>query len=557
MNNVSSKLFNRAAFVVWLCHLASIFLLVGDPVPGVNESHYLAKAKHAWDSSFAPGDIFLDSANTHGLFGIFAGSMTQILPLSAAAWIGRLICWSMMAFAWTMFIRSLAIPLVYSSFLLVGWHVAVTWGNWAGEWAIGGFEAKSLAYPIVIAALARSANGYWKSCWILLGFATALHCLAGGWAAISIAIVWVLRSNLRTAGFEQFPAILLGLVIAMVGLLPAAAGLLGPAAHGPAQIHTFNRLAHHLSPQMFTQERHVAGAITFSMLLLVTSMRWKFARLKNVNSSIAYVNRDGVQLLLQIAWVTVGLSLIGVIIDIGVSPYSPSTAASLLRFYWFRWFDIVLPLTWVIVLWVLVLDFSPMIAGQVHQTSWSWTQAGVPALLVLTLAIGARFYVDRISDGTPPADRRLFLPQPNLDAEQKQRLRYEWLTACKWISENTPKDSLWFTPRHQQTFKWYAARAEVFSWKDVPQDNPSVLEWFDRSRVCAQPRSPDGQLRDWTTEELTQLSQKYGFEWILIDRRFQRVPPRFPLVYPVNQNFSELMVLQQTYVVFRISGITN
>ena len=63
----------------------------------------------------------------------------------------------------------------------------------------------------------------------------------------------------------------------------------------------------------------------------------------------------------------------------------------------------------------------------------------------------------------------------------------DWIAVCQWIRDNTPPDSLWFTPKYQQSFKWYAERAEVVCWKDVPQDNAAVLEWFQRIEECARP----------------------------------------------------------------------
>ncbi|MEZ6135797.1 MAG: DUF6798 domain-containing protein [Pirellulaceae bacterium] len=109
----------------------------------------------------------------------------------------------------------------------------------------------------------------------------------------------------------------------------------------------------------------------------------------------------------------------------------------------------------------------------------------------------------------------------------------DWLAACDWISKHTPRDSMWFTPRYQQTFKWYAGRAEVVCWKDVPQDNASVLEWYRRIQDTSLRRDEYGQLRDWHTQELLELSDRYGFEYILFDRAFQQAPPLLEILYPI------------------------
>ncbi len=553
----------------WLIHLAVIFLLVGDAAPGINESHYLVKAKHAWDGAFAPGDIFLESTNAHGLFGFVAGAMSIFFTLETVAWLGRLAAWGIAAWAWIKLMQSMAIPTMLSPLLLAGWHLAVTWGNWAGEWAVGGFEAKSLAYPLVIASLAVCICGRWSIGWILLGAATALHCLAGGWAALSIGLVWCLFYKLEAPLRQQFPAIILACAIALIGIVPAASGLTGHAAQGPAQIHTFMRLAHHLSPQLFTLERHLAGAFTLGMLVVVTGVfrcwfsdRLFLSKLDHRHNSFLTMyddfpqRRRGILMLLQIAWVAVGVATIGIIIDVIIAPGFPAFSASLLRFYWFRWFDIIVPLTWVISLWSVGLGIQASYNSSTEQRrDLDIISLGAGPLIVLgllSLTLSARFYYHRVSDSIPPADRRLFAPTPNLDTIDRHRVFFDWLAVCNWINNNTPPDSLWLTPRYQQTFKWYAGRAEIYSWKDVPQDNRSVLEWYDRSRTCAQPRDAQGRVRDWTAEELRRLSSRYGFRWVLIDRRFQRSPPLLKLVFPAHDAQSGVSVINSTYAVFYI-----
>ncbi len=50
-----------------------ICLLAAEPVPGVNESHYLPKAKHLFDRDFCPADLFFQSHDAHGLAAGLAG----------------------------------------------------------------------------------------------------------------------------------------------------------------------------------------------------------------------------------------------------------------------------------------------------------------------------------------------------------------------------------------------------------------------------------------------------------------------------------------------------
>ena len=58
----------------WLAAVVAVACLFGtygfvrSPVPGVNEPHYLSKARHVWDPQWCGRDLFLNSANAHAVF---------------------------------------------------------------------------------------------------------------------------------------------------------------------------------------------------------------------------------------------------------------------------------------------------------------------------------------------------------------------------------------------------------------------------------------------------------------------------------------------------------
>ena len=53
-------------------------LVAGQLPPDVNESHYLTKAKHFWNPTWCPGDIFLGSSHAHWLFYFSHGLDNEI-----------------------------------------------------------------------------------------------------------------------------------------------------------------------------------------------------------------------------------------------------------------------------------------------------------------------------------------------------------------------------------------------------------------------------------------------------------------------------------------------
>lgn len=553
----------------WLSHLGVLLLLAGAPVPGINESHYLPKAKHALDASFAPGDLFLESHDSHLVSTLFAGCLTRVMPLEAVAWAGRFVAWSLIALSWIYFTRALHMPAWLSPIALAGWYYAMSLGHWAGEWAIGGFEGKSIAYPMVLFGLSAVMQNRWKGAWLWFALAILWHPLVGLWAGASAGVVWLISAKDSQSGWRsQLPWLVLAGVISLVGILPALLGIGGADRDGPvlaSQVHVYFRLAHHLSPLGFEPIRHQA-AMTTLLLFAATSLGWWYARvrLKNPKSPNDFENRlwlAGTRLI-QIALVSIVFALIGFTMDSLLSnqnlpSFRPATASKLLRFYWFRWADVAVPLSWTSLVWTLSIwlysrqDFAKVDVAEKSggeskreaKPDEELTQSrmvGV-ALLVLGVVATAWCAVERTELGitVAAADRLLLrdIPTPNNNASRlsDEKRLLDWQAVCYWIRDNTPTDSLWLTPKFQQSFKWYAHRAEVVCWKDVPQDNQAVLEWFRRIQITEPPRARNGMLRTRTVDELTALKKRYGFEWVLVDRRFEQPNENslpLELVYP-------------------------
>lgn len=550
-------------------YLAVMWLLNATLVPGVNESHYLPKAKHAWDPSFAPGDLFLASGNAHWLFSQIAGPMTWLLPLTAVAWIGRVVSWLCMAFAWQRCAAQMRFPWPVAALVLAGWIVAVRLGNWAGEWAIGGFEAKSLAYPFVILALAELLGGRWNRVWLMTSVAVAFHPLVGGWSGVTFAVAWLWFGR-RTAPLKaQIVSGGVAAAISTLGILPALSMIGGPSRSGDivvAQIHAFYRLAHHQSPRLFNLSQHVAGACSLLLLAVVSVLifRWRKNRAALAPLGQQATPRsqspalDPVICLLIVAWMSVAVSLCGLLIDLVGVRLRPDLAASLLRFYWFRWSDVMVPLGWVSGAWTIAMGAGESgqrvagpprrLAARAGRVKFEWSTVPSALLVITTIGfVGARV-IDQWHIRIAPADQTLLMEGSSELASGPEAVLH-WQAVCAWVAARTPSDALFLTPRAQQTFKWYAGRAEVVCFKDVPQDSRSLLEWYDRVGRCAPPRNARGEPLGWTTAQLKRLHARYGFHYVIVDRRIQREPPLLETVYPLDGTDNP------TYAVFKLSDI--
>jgi hypothetical protein len=487
-----------AAAIAWPVALAETLALVliftilaGAPPPDVNEAHYLGKARHFWDPSWVPDDFFFDSHDTHLVFYLTLGWLSRIVSLPAMAWIGRLLTWAFIALAW----RRLSIAIIPRA----GWAVlsgalfAVLAERFhmAGEWVVGGFEAKGIAYAMVLMALGDVARGRWQTTWLWLGAASAFHVLVGGWSVIAIGFAWLVQPSTRPKLISMLPWMLAGGLLALPGLWPALAvsrGVSPSVAARANHIYVFDRLPHHLWPPSFDPwfvERHALEFLVWVALCAFRHPAQADARVRGAVAGAMVISLCG----MGIAFAT---------------RHDPATAASLMRFYWFRLGDIFLPLGTALIatLWMTDAWRDRPRLGRVLTTA---------AVALLAWQLTPRL-VAHFGNEVPPADARNKVVDPR-----------DWREACAWIAANTPSDARFLTPRSNQTFKWWSGRSEVATWKDIPQKADEMVAWWDRLRdVFATGRAPPERvwyksLTDEGPQRLKMLGHKYGARYVIAE----------------------------------------
>lgn len=188
---------------VILVEVALIFLVffvhAGWPVPDVNEAHYLGKARHYWNPAWASGDFFLESADAHLAFYWTFGWVLRWLPLVTAAWVGRIVTWGLLAWAWQRLSRAVVPRPLFSVLSAALFVCLLDRFHFAGEWVVGGVEAKGFAYVLVFLGLESLILNRWNRVWLLMGAAAAFHVIVGGWAVVLASLAWL------ESGEDRFP----------------------------------------------------------------------------------------------------------------------------------------------------------------------------------------------------------------------------------------------------------------------------------------------------------------------------------------------------------------
>jgi hypothetical protein len=532
--------------MLWIFLL--LFLFTGSPPPDAGESHYLVKAKHYWDRDFCRGDLFLESPEAHLVFCWVFGWLTKLCSLDTAAWILRIVAWLGFAFAWQRLSWAVA-PQRFWSILSAGLMLALLRGCHISRELIlvGGVEAKVFAYVLVLLGMGELVRGRWNWAWTFVGAATAMHVIVGGWSGVALGFAWLVAPRDRPPLRTMLPGLACAFFLALEGLIPGVLLTWGQdkatvtAAH---RIYVFERLSHHLVFHRFGNwyiARHLALVACWGVLAW-----WSWSKSLRVQGMVLGA---------------VIIAAVGIVIDQGLVAWGTvsgtsqddyqSFAAPILRYYFFRLSDALVPMGVSLAVFARLLQWRDSRPGLAF-----W---GLLAALTIGIINIAEICMDRSWRPLPGA---WIQPHPTPDsrsrawelrgeegqeqlAESRRRFA-EWKNLCRWIRDNTPPKAKFITPRHQQTFKWYAERAEVVTWKDIPQDAAGLVEWRRRLDEIFSPEGYGSDLTEHSDAKLIQLGQKYGAKYLIIDRaratRIVGLPRLRPDDEPLNPSYALYLI---------------
>ena len=480
------------------------------PLPDVNETVYLTKALHHVDPSYGRGDWFLETPDAHSIFYAVMGPILAACGLESGAWVGRWLGWLALAIGF----RHAVVPLLSTAVgrLLAAalFALALRHTTAAGEWVIGGCEAKVFSWALVLEALGEIGRARFAAAVFLMGGATALHPIVGGWGLVACGLVWwrgrraggaesdgVVRraggmssvaDTLRILTPTRSPGaargsvtvnenagvtsaalrgglVLGGVALAAWGVLPALSLSAGVDAAGRAlanRIYVVERLHHHLLPWTFPEAmiaRHLLAILVGTIMHRVvpaTPARARVAAFREAALSI---------------------SLVGCLIALA-EPLAPDLVIGLLRYYWFRLADVVVPFTLAASAAAVLMDDG--VCARILPGRPAFVRGLVVAALVLDLGLQSRHWPLPGRSG----------PQCRADTKVDAAA---WADVCGWVKDHVPPGSRFLTPRGAASFTWRTGLPEVVAWKNSPQDAVSLLEWRRRILDCF---SADGRLVD-------------------------------------------------------------
>ena len=492
--------------IVEVLVILAVFAAAGAwPVPDVNETAYLTKARHYVDPNWGRGDFFLETPDAHGVFYRLMGPLAAAVPLEQAAWIGRWLGWLAMACGFRHAVAPL-LPGVWPRVLAAAlFSLALRHTTAAGEWVIGGCESKVFSWALVLAGLGELGRARFPRAWLAMGMATALHPIVGGWGLVAMAMSWcggfvTGRSDGDRGDQPTGPraTLVASLVLIVVGLLLAAAGVvpaLGLSAGADAamraaaaKIHVVERLPHHLLLRTFAD-----GMVARHLLAIL--LWWLLRRVPAAASPAVQAARRRVDRFILAALV---ISLAGVAISL-LEPFAANATYSLLRFYWFRLADVLVPFGLATAAAAVLMNDAAI--GVILPMRPAVVRAVVALLLCLDLASESRHW--------PLPGRTALMARSDTKVDAAP-----WREICDWVAANTPADACFLTPRGAASFTWWTGRREVVGWKNSPQDARSLVDWRQRFVDCF---SRDGSFTNMErstaalgSERLRRAAEQYG-----------------------------------------------
>lgn len=566
----------------WLAIFAAFLIEGAWPSPDENETVYLAKARYFADPSWCAGDAFLQSADAHWVFYALASWPTHWLSLDTYAWAGRLATWALMALSWGRMGSAAGLRPGSTLFAAAVFITANHWGHLSGEWVVGGFESKGVAYAVVWLAWADGLADRWRLVPVWLGLATAIHPLVGIWQSVAMLGLalgpWRRGAGAAPASPRQasslskvhsgggiartrspnsdrsgdsasreqprsergateashdgllppsarlrtwYLPLAFGLGLAAVGIVPAWAmnsGVSQAVARQADAIYVRLRLPHHLVPTTFDVERWR----NHSLLVAVTlGGLWLLRSRGAPGGDRTQTRQEGApRLVYQLGGATGAALLVCLLGLLLADPrlISPGLANRWLRLYWFRLGDVVWPLA-------LALTVARL-AGSEARTRWRSIVGGLCLLCLLGVLSHGAYRVVQIARW----------PAPRSTQPMSPRLLANWRDACRWARQHTPPRARFFTPRLTQTFKWYAGRPEVVNWKDLPQDAEGIVEWWRRIEAIHLQEGPEGprfgRLTDHDAARWHELARRFSADYLLAR---SQPPLGLPRVYANEQ----------------------
>jgi len=413
-----------------------------------NEVDSLPSARQFVERTWLPNDWYLNlDIDYRQPFNLAMGALVSWLGFEYGAYAGRILVYLLLAVSIYTLFRAFRLRISFGLlfFLFFLNHQSLI----AGEWIVGGADTKTLAYAFNILSCAAFFRKRYLVGFAFAGAAVSFHVLVGLYALICMVFAILLlngtwRSEWRTYIDHSWPFFITGIF----GLKAIAKQLLPQSGVDIArawEIYVQYRVPHHVLPEAWTgwfwiAELVMATCVFVTMHFISQSRATRFAAAYALGSISLFL--------------------------FGLALYAFGEI-NLLRYYWFRFPDVIVPFMIAVSIALVLNDFVdgrlsiPSLPHSLQHRMQLILSRGVPILLTLATLLIVLQSMDRLR--TEIRDSRPVL---------------------EWIAENTPKQAIFLVDPSIADFYIYAQRAMFVSFRHFPQSAADIVEWYERIKLC-------------------------------------------------------------------------
>ena len=472
-----------------------------------NEHVYLLSFLRERDPSLFLNDWLLNNINnTSGtffsllfgpLFMLFDNIIWPTMWLRVILWVALL--YSLVKLGKSSSLAPISVLLGITFFILFG-HQGIV----AGEWLFGGAEQKVLAYIFVFLALDAMLNRRFYLCGIFAGLAFFSHLAVGGWSAVIIGAMLLLRIKKSPKSLIQYSAfsIPIALTTIIIYLSASETSSTLPLTTEIKRSLVLFRNPHHLDPFYFFSDTwllEMTIKIVVPIAIFAPIVVFSFVKVEQIPQSQ--------RTLLQFLFIAGLIFIIGII-----ARYFE--IYTLLIIYPFRVADLLFPLMFC----MLCTDHGLRFINH-RLNAFKFSHATQLSILVLfSSIIGILIFYKVLNSSRFEANYSYWknISQPS---------NFEKMTS--WIKENTELDSVFLAHPCKDSHFWIKTeRPMVVNFKIAPTSG-SFSQWKQRliatngynefTKVGFGACSEIDKHFDYLNhEQLQKIVQKYAADFYLI-----------------------------------------
>lgn len=462
-----------------------------------NEVDFLPFARQFWEPNWLQNDWYLNLGNIYrNLFSIIIGPLVSWLGFDMGRYLGRLLVYLFLSVAIYEFFKSIRLNILIGLLVLLVFldHQTII----AGEWIVEGADTKTVSYSFVILSWGALIRKRYLSLFAFLGAALSFHPLVGIYAvycsipAVLVNKEW--RSDWCMIIKKSWPFFITGVfgIWSIFVFQFQYSALDSSPAWG---IYTVYRLRHHLFPGSWGYGYWMV-ILFFSILLF--------------GAVFVLAKSNSLRFLATYALASLSLFIIG----LGIYALGD---VSLLRFYWFRFPDVIVPFLGLIISAIVVQYLLKILGTKIFilpEDSLFWKisrskyagKIATLAVILVIFSIASLAAFNRIQS-------EIHSHSPIRDMEF-------------WIAENTPKDSTFLINPKIEDFYIFAERPVFVTFKHMPQSGPEIIEWYERIKLCNGNHLPqkmgfdtldeiEANFNNLDEDAIRNIAESYGVDYYL------------------------------------------